>query len=294
MHLTQYMNLNQLQELNLDSCSVGDTSLSYLADNNVMPNLLSLDLSDTHITDIFMSKIIKFPKLKNLSLFYCNITNNSLKYISKLLDLEVLNIDNRDITDDGLHHLQNLKNLHTLDIFSGRITDIGCTFIAKIISLQSLELCGGCITDLGCELLSANLENLIHLNLSQNEHITNRGSAALATLYNLKTLNLSSTSVTASGIRFFSGLRQLQSLSLYDCRGIIDDEKYIINLQNCLPNLKCLRSERTSNLDGMIVVCDDDDDDDEEADDDNSFLHTDKTEIVNHHGNTWGNSVVAD
>jgi hypothetical protein len=36
-----------LEELNLDSCSVADWGIAHLVDNNVMPNLSTLDLADT-------------------------------------------------------------------------------------------------------------------------------------------------------------------------------------------------------------------------------------------------------
>jgi hypothetical protein len=199
-----------------------------------------------------VAKIAKFKKLTRLSLFYCNITNGGLRHIAQLTELEVLNLDSREISDDGLCHLRKLKKLKSLDVFSGRVTDTGCGHIATIQSLESLELCGGGVGDLGCTLL-ASLENLTCLNLSQNERITNRGAAALATLTNLKALNLSNTRVNSSALRFFSGLLKLQSLALYGCRGV-EDQKILGNLQNGLPNLKCLRLNTTDEEDGMVVA----------------------------------------
>jgi Leucine-rich repeat (LRR) protein len=261
-HLVKFMNLVTLEELNLDSCLVGDNAISHLADNNVVPNLTSLDLADTNVTDLGMVKIAKFQKLKRLSLFYCNITNNGLRHISKLTELEVLNLDSRDISDDGLTRLNKLTKLKSLDVFSGRITDAGCVHIAKIESLESLELCGGGIGDMGCSLL-ANLDNLTSLNLSQNDRITNRGAAALATLTNLKALNLSNTQVNASALRYFSGLLKLQSLALYGCRDI-DDENVLGKLQCGLPNLRCLRLNTSSDEDGMVMTTGNDTDDEED------------------------------
>ena len=251
-HLGKLTDLPKLEELNLDSCPVGDWAISHFADNNVVPNLKSLDLADTDLTDIGMAKIAKFEKLTRLSLFYCNITNGGLRHIAKLKLLEVLNLDSREISDDGLRYLKNLENLKSLDIFSGRITDSGCSHIASIASLESLELCGGGVGDPGCTVL-ATLENLTSLNLSQNERITNRGAAALAALSNLKALNLSNTRVNSSALRFFGGLVKLQSLALYGCRGIEDSER-IDKLQDDLPNLKCLRLNRASDDDGVILT----------------------------------------
>lgn len=264
-HIVKFLNLSSLEELNLDSCLVGDNAITHLADNNVVPNLTSLDLADTNVTDVGMAKIAKFKKLTRLSLFYCNITNNGLRHISKLTELEVLNLDSRDISDEGLTKLYKLTKLKSLDVFSGRITDNGCVHIAKIESLESLELCGGGIGDLGCSFL-ASLDNLTSLNLSQNDRITNRGAAALSTLTNLKALNLSNTRVNSSALRFFSGLLKLQSLALYGCRGI-DDENMLGKLQSGLPNLKCLRLNTSSDEDGMVVSNGNETDDDNNDDD---------------------------
>jgi len=269
-HLAKLTDLPNLEELNFDSCLVGDWSIAHLADNCVVPNLTSLDLADTELTDLGMVHLAKFKNLKRLSLFYCNISNGGLRHLAKLTSLEVLNLDSREIGDEGLWHLRNLNKLKSLDIFSGRITDSGCSHISKIKSLESLELCGGGIGDLGCAAL-ATLENLTSLNLSQNERITNRGAAALAALSNLKALNLSNTRVTSSALIHFSDMMKLQSLALYGCRGI-EESRGLHQLQNGLPGLKCIRlNAKGSDEDGMIRRLGDESDDESDEDDDDNF-----------------------
>jgi hypothetical protein len=264
VHLSRFADLPALEELNLDSCPVGDWAIAYLADHNVMPNLTSLDLADTELTDLGMVHLPKFERLTRLSLFYCNVSNNGLRHLQNMTSLEVLNLDSREVGDDGLAYLRHLKNLKSLDIFSGRITDVGCGHLSKISSLESLELCGGGVGDLGCTLL-AQLQNLTSLNLSQNERITNRGAAALAALSNLKALNLSNTRVNAAALRFFSSLVKLQSLALYGCRGI-ENGNGLAKLQSGLPSLKCLRlnSNASDDGDGLVQLDPDQDSDDEE------------------------------
>lgn len=287
VHLSRLTHLPSLEELNIDSCPVGDWSMAHLADG-VVPNLLSLNLADCDISDLAMVRIFmrtpssystttlttnemfsashasffpflqvhiaKFKNLKHLSLFYCNISNHGLRYISGMSCLESLNLDSRDISDDGLYHLRTLNSLKCLDIFSGRISDIGCVHLGKIKSLERLELCGGGIGDLGCTYLVENLPNLTSLNLAQNEQITNIGASAIASLVNLKSLNLSNTRVNTNALVFFKGLRQLQSLAMYGCRGVEHSDNGIYNLQTELPNLKCLRLGGTSGEDGTTVM----------------------------------------
>lgn len=49
-HLSKLVDLPCLEEINLDSCPVGDWAIAQLADNEVVPNLTSLDLADTELT----------------------------------------------------------------------------------------------------------------------------------------------------------------------------------------------------------------------------------------------------
>jgi len=250
--LAKLTNLPSIEEINLDSCPIGDRTIAHLANNNVVPNLIVLDLADTDLTDLGMALLPKFKNLARLSLFYCNITNTGLRHVAKLTKLEALNLDSREISDEGLCHLKNLQHLRFLDIFSGRITDSGCAHIAQIKSLESLEICGGCVGDPGCTFL-ARLENLTNLNLSQNEGISNQGVAALASLTNLKALNLSNTGVNVAYLNLSGGLMKLQSLALYGCRGIGDNDG-VHSLQNGLPSLKCLRLNTAADDDGMVVA----------------------------------------
>jgi len=263
-HIARLNHLPSLEDLNLDSCPVGDWTISHLAENNVVPNLKNLDLADTDLTDNGMAHIPKFKMLSRLSLFYCNITNSGLRHIQSMTSLETLNLDSRDISDEGLSFLHSLPNLKSLDIFSGRITDAGCSHISKIKSLETLELCGGGVGDLGCSLI-ANLDNLTSLNLSQNERITNRGAAALAALRNLRALNLSNTRVNSAALRYLSGLVKLQSLTIYGCRGIDNKGDGFISFQNGLPNLKCFKTNKSADADGIVPHTSTEDSDDEDS-----------------------------
>jgi Leucine Rich repeat len=280
-HVRQLSHLPALEDLNLDSCPIGDASIAHLAERNVVPNLTCLDLADTDVTDIGMSHIAKFSRLAKLSLFYCNITNASLEHVAKLESLETLNLDSREISNEGLIHLTKLRRLKHLDVFSARISDTGCGHLAKITSLESLELCGGGVGDLGCALI-ATLENLTSLNLSQNERVTNRGAAALAVLTNLRALNLSNTRVNSSALPLFSGLFQLQSLALYGCTGIDQGDVNLHRLQNGLPNLKCVRLHSASDDDGKMIQvgADSDDDEADDCDDRSCGGHSDSYEDI--------------
>jgi len=124
-------------------------------------------------------------------------------------------------------------------------------YLEDINTSNHEKLCGGGIGDLGCAHLAENLPNLTSLNLAQNEQITNIGASSIASLIHLKSLNLSNTRVSSDVLTFFCGLRQLQSLAMYGCRGV-ERNSQVYSLQSELPNLKCLRLSGSSSDDGMV------------------------------------------
>jgi len=235
--LAHLRDLPMLEELNLDSCLVGDWGVAHLVD--AVPNLARLDLADTEISDAAMADIARLKRIRHLSLFYCNISNRGLRHIATMSSLEVLNLDSRDIGDRGIKYLRKLP-LKSLDLFSSRVT--GCFYLPEIKTLTSLELCGGGIADLGCAHI-ATITSLTSLNLSQNELITNQGAASLAALVNLKALNLSNTAVTSDALPFFAGLLKLQSLALYGNN--MEGSPLLSSLQSELPYLRCLHLNST-------------------------------------------------
>jgi Leucine-rich repeat (LRR) protein len=95
--ISKLTSLPELEELNLDSCRVGDWAIAHLADNNVVPNLKTLDLADTEISDIGMIHMPKLQKLTRLSLFYCDISNYGLRHLASMTNLEALNLDRYDV-----------------------------------------------------------------------------------------------------------------------------------------------------------------------------------------------------
>jgi Leucine-rich repeat (LRR) protein len=290
-HLGRLGSFPELEHLNLDSCYIEDLGIAFFVDNNVAPRLQSIELADTgeiqdhvcvvlssgyllsltlihyfvskhlltyiilvlcfiDVSDNCLEHLAKLPELSTLSLLFCDITNVGLRQIGKMTKLEVLNLDSRDISDFGLKHIENLDHLKSLDLLSSRITDSGCYTLSKIKSLETLALCGGGIGDVGCSHLSR-LQNLNVLNLSQNEGITNRGAAALSSLKKLTSLNLSHTRVSADALVHFNRLKNLKSLALYGC-GQATDRDRLVKLQNRLPNLRCVRTEKVPDDQGIV------------------------------------------
>lgn len=250
-HIRKLSCLPAITNLCLDSCPIGDSALQHLVRENVTPNLLRLNLSDTNVSDAGLAHVARLEKLTHLSLFYCRVGEHGLKQISELKELEVLNLDSRDISDCALRHLKMLPKLKSLDVFSGSITDKGCAHVARIPTLESISFCSGGISNTGCFIL-ANMPNLKHVNLSQNYSISNQGAAALAaTLTDLESMNLSNTSVDAGVLRLLTGLPKLHTLAMYGCQGMVNSAR-VEWFKSNMPSLKVLRIDSVSKNEGTM------------------------------------------
>lgn len=145
-----------------------------------------------------------------------------LKHIAHIKSLKHLALDQTEITDSGVAGLKTLTNLEALIISRDNSTgktcfslplanlvllEISChdldhaTFpqIAHFRKLQILDLCRTNIDDT-CLNAVGQLKALTYLDISDNKKITDRGLKTIASLKNLKFLDLRRTSVTVEGV----------------------------------------------------------------------------------------------
>jgi len=165
--------LQQLEELSLDSCRVGaclPVCVKFSGRARAHPSVLNrrlrafvhayiippgnagltslqglaklrkLNLADTAITDGGLEALAALPLLSSLSLFYCAITDQGVRHLAALGNLRRLNLDSRDITDGGLEALAALTKLQHLDLFSARVSDMGLCFLSSLSFLT-----GACV-----------------------------------------------------------------------------------------------------------------------------------------------------
>lgn len=98
--------------------------------------------------------------------------------------------------------------------------------LENLTKLEELDICGGYISDFGLIKIKR-FRCLKVLNLSENRRITDNGIHHLAELYELVTLNLSDTGITAAALEHLTALTELRWLSVYGCQFTAKDiEKY--------------------------------------------------------------------
>ncbi|CAI0542644.1 unnamed protein product [Linum tenue] len=143
-------------------------------------SLLSLDLSDSEITDAALVCLKDCSNLQEMTLNYCeSITEHGLKHIRGLNSLTSLSFKRSTaITAEGMQAFSTLVNLEKLDLERCSQIHGGLIHLKGLTKLESLNIrCCKCITDLDMKALTG-LTNLKELQLS-NCNITDFGVSLL-------------------------------------------------------------------------------------------------------------------
>jgi len=140
----------------------------------VMPDLWSLDLEKTDVTNAGMVHLRGLRQLRQLAVTRANIDSVGITSLRPLSRLKWLELDLTNIDDDGLKHLRHLPELSTLSLQLTDVTDAGLPELAKFPALtEFLDLNGTAVTDEGIEALTR-LKRLKHLELGRTK-ITKEG-----------------------------------------------------------------------------------------------------------------------
>jgi hypothetical protein len=187
---TRLDDLDDLVELNRKSIdnftgiilpTATDDDLSYL---RAFPNLNSVNLQQSGITDAGLRHLSGLDKVTRLCLTSTNITGAGLKHLIGMKSLDSLSLDNTDITDAGLEQIVRFENLQFLDLGNTaisdrslssigqlkglvnlflehtKVTDAGLRHLEKLPVLGQLELAGTKVTQLGKDRLAKELPGL--------------------------------------------------------------------------------------------------------------------------------------
>jgi hypothetical protein len=98
-------------------------------------------------TDPVLSCLRHFPQLKSLDLSGSPITDDSLKHLEALSNLETLTLSLTPISDKGLQHLKTLKRLEELNLAATDVRDEGLDQLTNFPKLKKLYLTRDLIGD---------------------------------------------------------------------------------------------------------------------------------------------------
>jgi Leucine-rich repeat (LRR) protein len=219
--------------VNLRGTWVSDSDMFSLA---AMPDLESLDLSHTRITDEGMLRLKVARKIRNLNLFYAEwITDQGLTAIRDWKQLKRLNLRGTRISDGTLELVSHMPGLEALDIAHTSVTDNGLDYLITLVNLKELSLGRGRLSNSSLEMLRM-LPTLTHLDLSgarpappdmpgrttARQAIPEASLRALAELKELRVLKLGYAAVGASELQILSALDKVEKLGLEGCRRVND------------------------------------------------------------------------
>jgi endonuclease YncB( thermonuclease family) len=128
-----------MQRLELGGVSFDDDDLANLKD---LPELRTLSLRKSGVTDKGLEHLKPFGKLRVLSLMSTRVGDAGLEHLKSLTTLEDLDLDRTAITDVGLKHLRALPNLRRLQMAHTAVTDAGLEQLQALSNLRTLSLRG--------------------------------------------------------------------------------------------------------------------------------------------------------
>lgn len=107
----------------------GDAQLARLAP--LAPNIKSLNLAFTKVTDAGLAPIAKMPNLERLRLERTSISDAGIKSLAGLRHLSYLNLYATNVTDDALPILKSLPALRQLYVWQTKVTPAAATAFAE-------------------------------------------------------------------------------------------------------------------------------------------------------------------
>src|SRR5579885_2078659 len=237
--------------VNLRGTWVSDADLRHLTE---FPDVTSLDLSLTHITDQGMQEIKSLQKVEDLNLYFTEyVTDEGIAAIKDWKHLKRLNLHGTKVGDTGLEHIAGITTLEALNVGSTLMTDVGLERLANLQNLRQLTMGGNELGDAGLQALRQ-MPGLTYLDLSGRQGtdknvwtiaMSDTGLEAVLTLKQLRELRLGCASIGAGveGNRFatitpvnvttrwleeMKTLSKLESLQLQGCSRVDDDSLAVL------------------------------------------------------------------
>lgn len=106
-----------------------------------LPELISLDLSNTTITSRSLRHLKYYPRLKTLAISNINLQKSDLRELLALPRLEILRAHNSGLSNEVFSTLSQLKNLQELDLSNNfKLNGRNLALLKRLNHLRSLDL----------------------------------------------------------------------------------------------------------------------------------------------------------
>ncbi|HUG93192.1 MAG TPA: hypothetical protein VML55_20290, partial [Planctomycetaceae bacterium] len=139
--------LQKLSAVWLGGCKgVGDDGIAALAH---LPELVSLGLDSTSISDIALETIGRMEQLEDLGVSSTTVSDSGVKHLGKLHQLKTLALHGTRVTDEALVTVGQLRSLNKLLLGGAGITDAGLKHLERSAQLAELYLWKTAVTAKG-------------------------------------------------------------------------------------------------------------------------------------------------
>jgi len=231
-----------------------DLRASWVTDSDLrrlvlLPDLTTLDLSLTRITDQGMQELKNLTGIVDLNLYFAEyVTDEGMAAIKGWKHLKRLNVHGTKSSDTTLEHISGITTLESLNFGSAVMTDVGLERLISLPNLKELTMGGNEVSDAGLQALRE-MPGLTYLDLSGRQgtdsnvwavSISDVGLDAILTLKELRELRfgctaigvgiegakfaeVSATSVTNEWIEKLKALPKLERLKVQGCNRINDE-----------------------------------------------------------------------
>ncbi|HYO83400.1 MAG TPA: hypothetical protein VES20_18495, partial [Bryobacteraceae bacterium] len=199
-------NSGRVTEANFRSTWIDDSDLRRVG---ALPDLLSLSLAHTRITDLGFRELKTLGSVTDLDLYYAEqIGDGALTVVRNWKQLRRLNLRGTKITDAGVAQLAEHPTLEVLDVGFTLFTDGGFDPLTSMPNLRELAAGGNKITDAGLSFLRS-MPKLRRLDLRGTQRtdsglwaaaVTDRGAESIATLQELEELRLSNAKLSEAAL----------------------------------------------------------------------------------------------
>jgi Leucine-rich repeat (LRR) protein len=222
--------LNTLAPDDLDALDVTATPLedietftgrSLLTNISKLTGLRLLVLKQFPAVDLELSRLSTLKKLQHLTIELCEMDGSCVKALSTLPELYDLDLSFNQLKPENLRSLKDFRKLKRLILHDCKLDD---SAIANI----------------------ANCTNVEDLALNENIHLTDASMKSLASMKNLKLIDLKGTRISVRGLAELSGLKHLSSIAVSE--GYMTPEQ-LASLQDRFPHTKISFSRRTTEVD---------------------------------------------
>lgn len=217
------------------------------ATDSLADSVIELDLQSARITRSGLETLVHFPKLQKLNLASCPLIGVDWEPIAKLTQLEWLSAASSGLTDDSLQFLAPLTQLKHLNMADTQITDHAFRHLVTLSELEELDvtgcrLSGACLEAFGPQGARAKLKSVLathtqlgyhgfsHLEHQRQLEVLSASACdagdvvvqSLKGLNQMRVLHLSGNSLSDAGLKFLTGMKQLEELQLADSPAVSD------------------------------------------------------------------------